>query len=133
MVVDFKDNIHILCVEDDEMNQTVVKILLQKLGYKKISLAGDSIEASALLEKPDTDINVILMDLGLPAPGVNGIELTKKIRQSNWNVKNVPIIALTGNESAVAKEESLAAGMNEFITKPVDVEKLRIILENLLS
>lgn len=133
MVVDFKDNIHILCVEDDEFNQTIVKMILQKLGYKKISIAGDSIEATALLEKPDTDINVILMDLGLPAPGVNGIELTKKIRQSNWNVKNVPIIALTGNDAAVAKEDSLAAGMNDFLTKPVDVERLRIILENLLS
>jgi CheY-like chemotaxis protein len=133
MSEDFKDDIHLLCVEDDEMNQTIVKMLLQKLGYKKISVAGDSIEATSLLEKSDTDINVILMDLGLPAPGISGIELTKKIRQSQWKVKNIPIIALTGNSEAVAKTESLAAGMNDFLTKPIDAEKLRITLEKFLA
>lgn len=127
----FNNNIHILCVEDDAMNQMIVKTLLRNLGFKKISMAGDAKEAISLLEIPNTDINFILMDLGLP--DISGIELTKKIRQSHWAVKDIPIVALTGNDADVAKEDSLAAGMNDFLTKPINVERLKNILETLIE
>jgi len=127
----YKDSIHILCVEDDEMNQMVLKMLLERLGYSKVSAAVNAQEAIALLEKPDTDINFILMDLGLP--GINGLELTRKIRGSSWTVKNVPIVALTGNAEESAKKESLDAGMNDFLTKPVNADRLKHILENLIK
>jgi two-component system sensor histidine kinase/response regulator len=122
---------NILFVEDDDINLTVVKALLSSIGYKNIQLAKCAKQALELLSKPETKIDLILMDLGLP--DLSGIELTKQIRQSNLPSKNIPIVALTGNSEEKAKRESLAAGMNGFLTKPVEPKILQSTLKDLLG
>jgi two-component system sensor histidine kinase/response regulator len=123
--------LNILFVEDDDINQTVVKALLNSIGYKNIQLANCAQQALDLLGKPETKIDLILMDLGLP--DLSGIELTKKIRQSGLPLKNIPIVAVTSNCEEKAKRESLAAGMNGFLTKPVEPKVLQSILKDLLG
>ena len=123
------NNIAILYVEDDELNQTIIAALLKTLGYINIKLANSAAEAINILEKEKMDI--ILMDLGLP--DISGIELTKKIRDSEFAGKNASIIAVTGNSEEKAKNACLAAGMNGFLSKPVDKEKLQFAIENCLS
>ncbi len=117
----------VLFVEDDEINQTIVKGILGSIGYKDVQTANNAAEALSILENPNSKIDVILMDLGLP--DMDGIALTEKIRHSNLAIKDVPIIAVTGNSQEKAKENSLKAGMNAFLTKPVN----QILLEKTLA
>lgn len=80
----FKDDIKILCVEDDITNQTVLKMLLLRIGYKNVSIAGSGQEALKLLAQ--SRIHLILMDLGLP--DISGIEVTQIIRATDWPAQN---------------------------------------------
>ncbi len=121
----------ILFVEDDGINQAIVKGMLNKMGYSNIQFASTAAQALDLLENPGLKIDAILMDLGLP--DMDGVELTKKIRASSLTAKGVPIIAITGNSREKAKEESLAAGMNAFLTKPVKREILESTLSEFLN
>ena len=111
----------VLYVEDEIINQMTLKALLSSLNFG-VEITGSAEEAIALLEKPNTHIDIIMVDLGLP--NMNGIELTRRIRASNWAAKNVPIIIVTGNDTEAAKQESLSAGATVFLTKPVRKETL---------
>lgn len=126
----FRDNkykeLEVLIVEDDSLNQIVLKSMLEKLGFKTVYLAGVPKKAIAFLENSNSKIALILMDIGLPI--MTGIELTRKIRESSWNAKNVPIIAVTGNSDSI-KGECLEAGMNEFMAKPVSYDLLKEVLK----
>ena len=126
-----KPSVKILYVEDDFTNRIVLTSILKTLGYENVTLAEDAKQAISLLEPPLIEFDIIFMDLGLP--DMDGIELTKLIRQSNWKAKDLPIVAITGNEATTAKEKSFAAGMNGFLSKPVDKELMRTILESLLA
>jgi CheY-like chemotaxis protein len=122
-----KINPTILYVEDNEINQLVIKKMLNALGYMQVLIAADANAAIKLLEDPATQPDLILMDLGLP--DMNGIALVKKIRQSKLKAKNVPIVALTANEEVIAKAKSFVAGVNDFLVKPVDQAELGFKLE----
>jgi signal transduction histidine kinase/CheY-like chemotaxis protein len=116
------ENKKILVAEDEELNWMFVKEMLRKTGAE-ISRAGDGLEAvkKARKEKPD----MILMDLKMP--GISGIEATRKIRQFN---PSVPIIAQTAYVMAEEKEESLRAGCNHFVTKPLDRTVIMELIDN---
>ena len=122
--------IQILYVEDDLLNQMVLKATLKALGYENVLIAGDAKQAFEILENPNIKLNIILMDIGLPE--MNGIELTEKIRHSDLTAKNIPIIAVTGNEALNAKELCLEAGMNDFLMKPVEAKLLKTTIETIL-
>lgn len=119
----------VLLVEDNSINQKIV-ILSLKNKVKNIEVANNGKEA---LDKfGTTKYDLILMDIQMPV--MNGIVATKKIREleSSTNT-HTPIIAITANALSGDKEACLAAGMNEYISKPFQVEILLQKMHNLLQ
>jgi signal transduction histidine kinase len=107
----------ILLAEDNKVNQKVADLTLKKFGYIA-DIANNGLEVLAMLENKSYD--VILMDMQMPE--MDGITATKMIRQSD---KPQPwIIALTANALEVDRQTCFDAGMNDFITKPIDITQL---------
>ena len=108
----------ILIVEDNEMNRDMLSRRLLKKGFE-IILAVDGAEGveKTINEKPD----LVLMDMSLPV--MNGWEATKNLKANNETAK-IPIIALTAHAMAQDKEKALAAGCDEYDTKPIDLNRL---------
>jgi PAS domain S-box-containing protein len=115
-------HVRILLAEDNATNQKVALAILGKLGLSADAV-GDGAEAIQALESIPYDL--VLMDLRMPV--MDGIEATRRIRDSHSAVLNhdLPILALTANAQPADRELCLAAGMNGFVSKPVSVEKLR--------
>ncbi len=114
----FEEEIRILVVEDNLINQQVVKELLQQAGCK-VELASNGQEA--IEKNSNYKFDIIFMDLQMPV--MDGDEATKAIRRGNKN-NSTPIVALTADALEGIKQKCLDAGMNSFLTKPIDVEKL---------
>jgi CheY-like chemotaxis protein/nitrogen-specific signal transduction histidine kinase len=114
-------NISILLVEDNRVNQIVTQKILTKNGYQ-VDIVNNGIEAISALEKKSYDL--VLMDILMPKMG--GYETTRQIRTAETNMKNhlLPIIALTASALAEDKKKCLAAGMNDYIAKPVKPQEL---------
>jgi two-component system, sensor histidine kinase len=110
-----------LLVEDDSLAQLYATEILKRVGLK-VTVASSAEEALALLE--NAKYNIIFTDIGLP--GKNGIELAKEIR--NTLRINTPIIALTTCSAEEKRAECFAAGMNDFITKPLTLVNLKTII-----
>jgi signal transduction histidine kinase/ActR/RegA family two-component response regulator len=116
----------VLVVEDDRVNQRVIGHFLKQMGLQT-GLAEDGLAAVDLALQEPWD--AILMDCHLP--GLDGLEATRRIRARHGNPK-LPILALTANVSKEDRAACLAAGMNEFLTKPVRVELLAAALQRRL-
>ena len=99
--------------------------MLEKLGYK-VSVADNGKEAVEIFKKYDFDL--ILMDIEMPK--MNGREATQEIRKLEKG-KNIPIIAFTAYAIKAEKEKCMAAGMNEYISKPYKLDKLIEIIKNM--
>jgi CheY-like chemotaxis protein len=126
--IDLKDA-NILLVEDNLINQKIVILSIQKL-VKNIDIANNGKEG---LDKfGSSKYDIILMDIQMPI--MDGIIATKKIREieSSTN-RHTPIIAITANALAGDKENCLAAGMNDYISKPFQPETLIQKIKNLLT
>jgi two-component system cell cycle response regulator DivK len=108
----------ILIVEDNEMNRDMLSRRLLKKGFE-IIIAVDGAEGveKTINEKPD----LVLMDMSLPV--MDGWEATKNLKANNETAK-IPIIALTAHAMAQDKEKALAAGCDEYDTKPIDLNRL---------
>lgn len=116
----------ILLVEDNEMNRDMLARRLEKRGYAVvIAVDGQSGVALARAEKPD----LILMDMSLPI--IDGWEASRQLK-ADPAVAAIPIIALTAHAMAEDREKALAAGCNEYETKPVDLASLLAKIEALL-
>lgn len=112
-------NISVLVVEDVDLNQLLIKAILDDFGCQ-YSIAGNGLVAIEKLEKEKYDI--ILMDLQMPE--MNGFETTQYIRQNMvYPICEIPIIALTADVTTVDYEKCLALGINDYLSKPLD-EKL---------
>jgi len=125
----FKDK-KILLVEDNKANQMFMKVLLKKLQLD-YDVANDGLEA---IEKfKDNKYDAILMDENMP--NMNGIEATKRILEieKEHNLVHTPIIALTANAIKGDRERFLEAGMDEYLTKPVNKKKLAEVLSKFLG
>jgi signal transduction histidine kinase/CheY-like chemotaxis protein len=118
----------ILLVEDNLINQTVATGILEKLGYEA-TIAANGAEAIRLLEL--NDYALILMDMQMPV--MDGLEATKRIRTSGKPWSSLPIIALTANVLAEEKTLCLNAGMNDYLSKPMDIELLASMIEKHLA
>lgn len=119
---DHKQRLRILVAEDNVINQKVVmRILEKKLGYSA-DVVPDGKEAVESLER--SDYSLVLMDCQMP--GLDGYEATRIIRNENSPVRNhnIPIIAMTANAMHGDREKCLEAGMNDYVTKPVNMQVL---------
>ena len=123
------ENANVLLVEDNLINQKIVVLSLKKL-VKSIDIANNGKEA---LDKFGTSrFDIILMDIQMPI--MNGIVATKKIREiESSSNSHTPIIAITANALLGDKEECLAAGMDDYISKPFQIEVLIQKMKNLLK
>ena len=109
----------ILVVEDNLVNQKLMEKLLEKSGYTSL-IAGNGKEALEILGKKD--ISLILMDLQMPV--MDGFSCTAKIRGREDHLKDIPIIAVTANLMDTDKERCIECGMNDFLKKPIKLDKL---------
>jgi signal transduction histidine kinase/CheY-like chemotaxis protein/HPt (histidine-containing phosphotransfer) domain-containing protein len=113
----------VLLVEDDRMNQLVGSKLLAKLGFG-CDIANHGGEAvSALRARP---YDAVLMDCQMPE--MDGFEATAEIRRMEGTSRRTPVIAMTANAVAGDREACLAAGMDDYITKPVRAEAVAAVL-----
>ena len=122
-----KQRMLILVAEDNDINQKVIRQQLNLLGYAA-DIASDGREA--LKRWQSGDYNLLLTDLHMPE--MDGFELTKDIRAVETDQKHIPIVALTANALKGEKERCLQAGMDDYLSKPVQLDDLRSILEKYL-
>ncbi len=120
----------ILVAEDNEINALLVRALLQKLGHRP-TMAGSgkaAIDCWLAARAAGTPFDRILMDLHMP--GMDGLEATRRIRllEAEEDMPRTPIVALTANASAEDRDASLAAGMDDFLIKPLDRDRLAAAL-----
>lgn len=119
-----KTNILILIIDDDSRNIFALSLVLKARGYKCISALSVKEGISLLDKHPETSI--ILMDMMMP--DIDGYEAIHIIN-SNKKHKNLPIIAVTAQAMQGDEEKCLEAGAWGYISKPVDIDKLVIIME----
>ena len=117
-MIDRADRMKILYVEDNDDNVYMLKNRLSRAGFT-ILIATNGVQGIAMASSEQPDL--ILMDLTLP--DINGEEVTRRIK-ADPTTKRIPVIALTANAMAGDKEKALAAGCDDFDTKPVDMPRL---------
>jgi CheY-like chemotaxis protein len=115
--------LHILLVEDHKINQKLALTLLDRMGYS-VDLAQDGHEAVAAAAR--TAYALVLMDMQMP--GMDGLEATRIIRARAGPNQHVPIVALTANAMQSDREACMAAGMDDFLSKPFSRELLAACL-----
>ncbi|HTO44689.1 MAG TPA: response regulator [Burkholderiales bacterium] len=117
----------ILLVEDNEMNRDMLSRRLQKQGYEVVlAVDGDEGLAKAQSENPA----LILMDMSLP--GLDGWEATRRLKAAP-DTQKIPIIALTAHAMTDDRDKALAAGCDDFDTKPVELQRLLSKMQALLG
>jgi two-component system, sensor histidine kinase and response regulator len=122
-------SLHILIAEDNPINQKLAVRLLQKQGHTSI-VANNGREALERWARQPFD--AILMDMMMPE--MDGLEATIAIREREKTTgAHIPIIAITANAMTGDREKCLAAGMDEYISKPVDVTQLYEALDKLTA
>jgi len=114
----------VLIVEDNEVNQLVLKGFIKKLGYTSDSaLNGEE----AVTKVAEHEYDLILMDCQMPI--MDGFEATEKIRHYLADKNHIPIIAVTANAMEGDKERCLEAGMDDYLKKPVSLNLLKITMQ----
>ncbi|MCL4184067.1 MAG: response regulator [Burkholderiaceae bacterium] len=117
---------NVLLVEDNPVNQNVARAMLARLGVQ-MSLAGNGLEAVEMVERQRFDL--VLMDCQMPV--MDGFEATRRIRareREHPERPSLPIVALTANAQSGDRETCLAAGMDDYLAKPVTVGGLTAML-----
>lgn len=125
-VVQTGRTIHLLLAEDEPTNQVFIRSILQKYGYQ-VDLAKNGREALDLLEH--NDYALVLMDCMMPE--LDGYDATAVIRDQASAVKNhaIPVIALTANAMREDRDICFAAGMDDYLAKPIEVPELLLLLQ----
>ena len=141
--VDLKEQLHpkttkavlnqdakILLVEDNRANQMFMQVLFKKMKIA-FEVANNGVEAVQMFKSNSYDL--ILMDENMP--NMNGIEATKKILELEevWKKPHTPIVALTANALKGDRDRFMSVGMDEYLTKPVDRQKLQEVLQRFLA
>ena len=116
--------VSVLVAEDNSVNQKVISKLLKKVGCE-FQIASNGVEACRLAETEIFDL--ILMDLQMPL--LDGFDAARQIRAEGLN-KETPIVALTAHATAEHKERCFDCGMNDYVTKPIRLAKLREVVKN---
>ena len=123
---------HILLAEDNDLNAEISMMVLATAGLK-VDRAADGAECVEMLKaSPDGAYDLVLMDVQMPR--MNGYEATRCIRElEDEKKRTIPIVAMTANAFVEDREKAFAAGMDDFMTKPVDVKKMLALLAKLLN
>jgi signal transduction histidine kinase/DNA-binding response OmpR family regulator len=115
--------LRILVAEDNHVNQLLATATLEKEGHRA-DVANNGVEAVDAAQRVAYDL--ILMDVNMPE--IDGLEATARIRAMDGEQGRIPIIALTANAMKGDKERFLAAGMNDYVSKPLDRDKLIAVI-----
>lgn len=115
--------LRLLVAEDNAVNQKVISRLLERLGYRA-DIAGNGLEAIAALERQQYD--TVLLDVQMPE--MDGIEAAQTIR-ARWHDRCPWLVAVTANATRQDREECLAAGMDDYVSKPLTLESLAAVLQ----
>ena len=118
----------LLLVEDNEVNRQVALGMLAKLGYSA-EVAEDGIEALDALRRARYDL--VLMDCQMPR--LDGYETTAHVRAMEGEVRNTPIVAMTASAMAGDRERCIAAGMDDYVSKPIAIDELSDAISRNLS
>ena len=121
-----RQDARILVAEDNLTNQRVFQVQLEKLGYA-CRVVSNGAEAVAAVQKDKYDL--VLMDCQMPV--MDGFEATRCIRESGG--RDVPIVAITANAMAGDRERCIRAGMNDYIAKPMQLDRLAEVLAKWVS
>lgn len=114
--------------EDNETNQMLIKKILEKLGYKPV-IVSNGIEALHHIKMYKTD--VLFLDIQMPE--LNGIEAAKILTQQNDSSIRPYIIAMTANASQTDKEDCMASGIDQYLSKPFHKEEIADLLNQFIS
>ena len=121
----------ILLAEDDPISRKTFLLILSKLGLK-VDAVADGSEVTKAINKKNYDL--ILMDCQMPA--MDGYALTQEIRKRekrDCGIKHIPIVAVTAHALQEDRGKCLDAGMDDYISKPIEIEKLVAVLEKFLQ
>ena len=124
-----KKPMNLLIVEDNLVNQKVAQLMLNRLGYEHIEIANNGIEAVELFKK-GSSYELVFMDCHMPE--MDGFTATRSIRaleQHTGKETPTPIVALTANVEKGIRERCMEAGMNDYMSKPFNVDGLKTTLD----
>ena len=124
--VDQPKNLNILVADDNEINQKVLIGLLKK-DHHNVTAVNNGQEALDIIQSQKFDL--VLMDMEMPV--MNGLEATKAIRELDSKAGQTPIISMTANVIKEDIQRCLDAGMNDYVSKPIDPDKLRTAISKL--
>jgi two-component system aerobic respiration control protein ArcA len=118
---------NLLVIDDDETMRSVLKRIFESEGYK-VYLASDGTHLSEILE--DTPLELIMLDINLP--WVDGYELCKLMKEHD-DLRNVPVIFVSGKTSEIDIKRGFDAGCDDYITKPFNVDEITDTVKTLLK
>jgi signal transduction histidine kinase/ActR/RegA family two-component response regulator len=122
----------VLMVEDNPVNMMIAVALLERWGaiVDQADDGAGALRAVDLAHQSGNPFDIVLMDVQMP--GMSGHEVTRRLRQ-RYDRRTLPIVALTAAALVSEREDAMAAGMNDFLTKPIDAERLRQTLQRVLA
>ncbi|MHB8773340.1 MAG: ATP-binding protein [Syntrophales bacterium] len=124
------DRLSILLAEDNPVNQLLAVRVLENAGHR-VSVAADGVQALEAIRRERFDL--VLMDVQMPVLG--GLEATVELREAERaaGAPRLPVIAMTANAMQGDRERCLAAGMDDYISKPIDIGRFRTIIERVTA
>jgi signal transduction histidine kinase/CheY-like chemotaxis protein len=123
----------VLVAEDNEINALLARHLMTRLGHRPVMAAtgGEAVDAFIAARDAETPFDLVLIDLHMP--GMDGIEAARRMRAAEPGDRRTQIVALTADADPKMRDACLAAGMDGFVTKPLDCDRLNAALSDLAS
>ena len=122
----------VLVVEDNELNLEIIQTILEEYQIQVDSVENGRLAVKRMMEVPEGTYDLILMDIMMPE--MNGLEAAEAIRKLNRkDCREMPIIAMSANAFDEDVKKSMASGMNEHLSKPLNIGKLQRVLMKYLK